>query len=88
MLAVLQVPVALDGRPLASLGLMRPRERFGADERMLARLLAHQVGLAVRAFRDDEEREPGDGDGTLVRFEGIAPLPVRSKTKNKKNGKR
>src|SRR5919206_162504 len=48
--AVLQVPVVLDGRPVASLELMRPRERFTPDDRVLARLLAHQVGLAVRAF--------------------------------------
>ena len=62
--AVLQVPVVLDGRPAASLELMRPRGRFTADERVLARLLAHQVGLAVRAFTDEG---PGaaNGAGTL-----------------------
>jgi len=51
--AVLLVPVVLDGRTVASLELMRPRERFTSDERVLARLLAHQVGLAVRAFEGD-----------------------------------
>src|SRR5919206_271108 len=62
--AVLQVPVVLDGRPVASLELMRPRGRFGADERVLARLLAHQVGLAVRAF-GSEGPEAENGVGTL-----------------------
>jgi len=63
--AVLQVPVVHDGRPVASLELMRPREGFTAEERVLARLLAHQVGLALRAFGDAEGQEPPDGDGTL-----------------------
>jgi serine phosphatase RsbU (regulator of sigma subunit) len=63
--ALLQVPVVHDDRPLASLELMRPRKRFTADERVLARLLAHQVGLAVRAFGDDRVREPTGGDGAL-----------------------
>jgi serine phosphatase RsbU (regulator of sigma subunit) len=63
--AVLVVPVALDDRPLASLELMRPRKRFAADERVLARLLAHQVGLAVRAFGDGHGRESAGGDGAL-----------------------
>jgi serine phosphatase RsbU (regulator of sigma subunit) len=62
--AVLQVPVVLDGGPVASLELMRPRGRFGADERVLARLLAHQVGLAVRAF-GSEGPEAENGAGTL-----------------------
>src|SRR5207244_1119463 len=38
---------------------------FTAGERVLARLLAHQVGLALRAFGDGEGQEPPDGDGTL-----------------------
>jgi serine phosphatase RsbU (regulator of sigma subunit) len=63
--AVLQVPIVLDGRPLASLELMRPRKRFAADERVPARLLAHQVGLAVRAFGDVGSQEPAGGDGAL-----------------------
>jgi serine phosphatase RsbU (regulator of sigma subunit) len=48
--AVLQVPIALDDRPLASLELLRARDRFDPDERVLARLVAYQIGLAVRAF--------------------------------------
>ncbi|TML83641.1 MAG: GAF domain-containing protein [Actinobacteria bacterium] len=64
--AVLQVPIAVDGRPLASLELMRPRRRFSPDERVLARLLAHQVGLAVRAFGEDGGGgAQSGGDGRL-----------------------
>jgi serine phosphatase RsbU (regulator of sigma subunit) len=63
--AVLQVSVVLDGRPVASLELMRPRERFTPDERVLARLLAHQVGLAVRAFEGAGRHEPVNGGGAL-----------------------
>ena len=63
--AVLQLPVVLDGRSVATLELMRPRERFTPDERMLARLLAHQVGLAVRAFEGDRRHEPVNGGGAL-----------------------
>jgi serine phosphatase RsbU (regulator of sigma subunit) len=63
--AVLQVPVVFDGRPVASLELMRPRGRFTPDERVLARLLAHQVGLAVRAFEGAGRHEPVNGGGTL-----------------------
>jgi len=63
--AVLQVPVVLDGRPVASLELMRPRRRFTPDEGVLARLLAHQVGLAVRAFEGAGRHEPANGGGAL-----------------------
>jgi serine phosphatase RsbU (regulator of sigma subunit) len=63
--AVLQIPVALDEAPLASLELMRPRRRYSAEERVLARLLAYQVGLAVRAFGDDRSPEHAAGDGVL-----------------------
>jgi serine phosphatase RsbU (regulator of sigma subunit) len=64
--AVLQVPIALDDRPLASLELMRPGKRFTTEERVVARLLAYQVGLAVRAFGADAVgREPAGEDGML-----------------------
>jgi serine phosphatase RsbU (regulator of sigma subunit) len=70
--AVLQVPVVLDDRPLASLELMRPRRSYAAEERVLARLLAHQVGLAVRAFGDEGGREPADGDALELAGEALA----------------
>src|SRR5207248_292224 len=63
--AVLQVPIALDGAPLASLELMRPRTRFSAEERVLARLFAHQIGLAIRAFGGAGAGEPHGANGTL-----------------------
>ena len=62
--AVLQVPIALDERPLASLELLRSGERFSPQERVLARLVADQIGLAVRAFgagRPGENGAPGEG---------------------------
>jgi serine phosphatase RsbU (regulator of sigma subunit) len=63
--AVLQVPVVLDGRPAASLELMRPRGRFTHDERVFARVLAHQLGLAVRAFESGGRQDSVNGGGTL-----------------------
>jgi len=63
--AVLQVPVVLDGRPVASLELMRPRGPFIHEERVFARLLAHQIGLAVRAFEGGGRQEPVNGGGAL-----------------------
>jgi serine phosphatase RsbU (regulator of sigma subunit) len=63
---VLQVPIVLEERALASLELMRPRDPFTADERVLARLIAYQVGLAIRAFGENDDA--GDGpiaDGRL-----------------------
>src|SRR5919108_727709 len=51
---------------LASLELMRPRMRFSADERVLARLFAHQIGLAIRAFGAHGAAGERDGaNGTL-----------------------
>src|ERR671925_325723 len=64
--AVLQVPIVLDDAVLASLELMRPRMRFSADERVLARLFAHQIGLAIRAFGAHGAAGERDGaNGTL-----------------------
>jgi serine phosphatase RsbU (regulator of sigma subunit) len=51
--AVLLVPIVVAERPLGSLELFRSREPFGEAERTLARLLAYQTGLAVRAFRGE-----------------------------------
>jgi serine phosphatase RsbU (regulator of sigma subunit) len=48
--AVLQVPIWLDDRPIASLELHRSRGRFTPGERVVVRLVAYQVGLAVRAL--------------------------------------
>src|SRR5439155_21269819 len=64
--AVLQVPIALDERPLASLELLRSGERFSPQERVLARLVADQIGLAVRAFGAGGPGENGAlGEGVL-----------------------
>src|SRR5919108_1061757 len=63
--AVLQVPIALDGAALASLELMRPRTSFSTDERRLARLFAHQIGLAIRTFGPNGGREPDGANGAL-----------------------
>jgi serine phosphatase RsbU (regulator of sigma subunit) len=64
--AVLQVPISLDGRPLASLELLRSRERFSTEEHALARLVAHQIGLAVRVFGNGAHGQDGaPGDGML-----------------------
>src|SRR5439155_14556912 len=63
--AVPQVPVALDERPLASLELLRSRERFSAQERVFARLVAYQIGLAVRAFGTGRGNESSPGNGVL-----------------------
>src|SRR5919201_3309163 len=64
--AVLQVPIVLDDTALASLELMRPRTRFSTDERVLARLFVHQIGLAIRAFGANGAAGERDGaNGTL-----------------------
>jgi serine phosphatase RsbU (regulator of sigma subunit) len=64
--AVLQVPISLEDRPLASLELMRSRGRFSREERVLARLVAYQIGLAVRALGTVAAGQNGAaGDGIL-----------------------
>jgi serine phosphatase RsbU (regulator of sigma subunit) len=50
--AILQVPILVAERPFASLELFRPRDRFSTGERTIARLLADQAGLAIRAFSE------------------------------------
>jgi len=70
--AVLQLPVVLDGRPVASLELMRAHGHFASDERVFARLLAHQVGLAVRAFQGDGRPEPMNGGALELAGEALA----------------
>src|SRR5919199_4644074 len=63
--AVLQVPVARDDSTIASLELMRARTPFTAEERVLARLFAYQVGLAIRAAGGDGTAEPKGANGAL-----------------------
>jgi GAF domain-containing protein len=70
--AVLLIPVVLDGRPVATLELMRAGEPFTADERVLARLLAHQVGLAVWAFRGGVTPESVNGGVLELAGEALA----------------
>lgn len=48
--AALLVPVSVDGRLAGTLELMRPRQSFTAEERLLARLAADHVATAIRAF--------------------------------------
>jgi phosphoserine phosphatase RsbU/P len=64
--ASVQVPIRLDDRPLASLELHRSRRPFTADERIVARLAAYQIGLAVRALGAAAPDQNGaSGDGVL-----------------------
>src|SRR5215210_4638163 len=56
---VVVVPAVVEDRILASLELMRARERFTTTDRMLAEIAAHHAGLLVRAF----EPPPGSGNG-------------------------
>jgi serine phosphatase RsbU (regulator of sigma subunit) len=53
---VLVFPVFLEGKPAATLELFRTEGELSGRERMLGRLAAAHVGLAVRL-----EREPGEG---------------------------
>jgi serine phosphatase RsbU (regulator of sigma subunit) len=55
--AVLLVPVVLAERRVGSLELFRARDAFTEREAEFARLVAVQIGLAVRAFGE----EPGEG---------------------------
>jgi serine phosphatase RsbU (regulator of sigma subunit) len=48
--AVLLLPVEASGKLLGSLELLRPRDRFGFRERMLARIAADHVAAAIRRF--------------------------------------
>ena len=61
---VLQVPVHDGGRPLASVEILRTSRPFDDDERVLARIAAQQLALAVRAFATSRP------DGTAVRAAG------------------
>jgi serine phosphatase RsbU (regulator of sigma subunit) len=64
--ASVQVPIRLEDRPLASLELHRSRRPFTADERIVARLAAYQIGLAVRALGTAAPGQNGaSGDGVL-----------------------
>jgi len=64
--ASVQVPIRLDDRPLASLELHRSRRPFTAEERIVARLAAYQIGLAVRALGTAAPGQNGaSGDGVL-----------------------
>jgi len=56
---VVVVPAVVEDRILASLELMRARERFTTTDRMLAEIAAHHAGLLVRAF----DPPPGSGNG-------------------------
>jgi serine phosphatase RsbU (regulator of sigma subunit) len=63
--AVLLVPVALDDSTVASLELMRARTRFTAEERVLARLFAYQIGLAIRAVGANGAAKQAGANGDL-----------------------
>jgi serine phosphatase RsbU (regulator of sigma subunit) len=70
--AVLQVPIALDDAGVASLELMRARTRFTADERVLARLFAYQIGLAIRAFGANGAATEAEGANGALELAGEA----------------
>ncbi|HEX6700375.1 MAG TPA: SpoIIE family protein phosphatase [Gaiellaceae bacterium] len=70
--AVLQVPIVLDDRPLASLELLRSREPFSPHERALARLVAQQIGLAVRAFGSRRDGHDGAARNGVLEVAGEA----------------
>ena len=60
------VPERADGRVLASLELMRPVEPFSSADQVLARVVAREAGLLVRAF----ERSAGpDGERSFAALE-------------------
>jgi GAF domain-containing protein len=61
------VPELMDGKVVASLELMRPREPFSATDRLLARIAAQEAGLLVRAF--ERADGPGNGDGQFASLE-------------------
>jgi serine phosphatase RsbU (regulator of sigma subunit) len=78
--AVLQVPIVLEERALASLELMRQREPFSVDERVIARLIGYQVGLAIRAFGEDGgDGEAADG-GLELAGEALAAAADEART--------
>ena len=57
--AVLQIPVRLDGAPVASVELFRAGRPFSPDESALANLAASQVGLAIRMLGLDASGSSG-----------------------------
>ena len=55
---VLQVPAAVNGEIVGTLELMRMRKRFEEGERLLARLAASQLRLALHAFEPARDGVP------------------------------
>ena len=64
--AVLLVPVRVDGRIRGTVELLRAGLDFREDERRLARLVAGQAALAIRAFSNGLEDGRMDADAALT----------------------
>jgi serine phosphatase RsbU (regulator of sigma subunit) len=60
--AVLLVPVIVEHRAVGSLELFRTSDSFTDGELAFARLLAYQIGLAVRAFGEEPREGAADPD--------------------------
>jgi serine phosphatase RsbU (regulator of sigma subunit) len=69
--AGLLIPVQVGGRIEGSVELMRDGADFDDRERVLTRLAAGQVALAIRAFRGDREGAPVGAD-TMLSLAGEA----------------
>jgi sigma-B regulation protein RsbU (phosphoserine phosphatase) len=83
---VLLVPALADGGVLASLELMRPRERFSATERMLAQIASQQAGLLVRAF--EPANGPANGRTTLSAALELAGRALTAGTEEARSAER
>jgi serine phosphatase RsbU (regulator of sigma subunit) len=68
--AILLLPVAVGGRLVGTLELMRPRQPFGAGERLVARMAADYVATAIRVF--DSVGHDGDADAAIERALDLA----------------
>jgi serine phosphatase RsbU (regulator of sigma subunit) len=63
--SVLLIPVQIDGRLEGSVELMRAGDAFDDSERRLARLVAGQAALAIRAFEGGAGADDVDAEATL-----------------------
>jgi serine phosphatase RsbU (regulator of sigma subunit) len=65
-------PIAFDDAPVATLELLRAGEPYSARERMLARLAAVHIGLAVRLERASHQGDGGEERPSAVELIGDA----------------
>jgi serine phosphatase RsbU (regulator of sigma subunit) len=81
---VIFAPEFADGSVLASLELMRQAEEFSSGDRMLARVVAREVGLLVRAF----ERSAGLGAGEPLAALDLAGRAITAGTEEDRSAER